>query len=136
MIDLNLNPSRKELRTFSLLWAAFLALVAWIVWRRTGSSTAAWTLVAVGMAGALLGLVAPRAMRPVFVGLMIVNYPVGWLMTNVLLAAIFYVVVTPLGIIMRLTGRDPMQRRFDREAPTYWTPRRRDESPSRYFRQF
>jgi hypothetical protein len=52
------------------------------------------------------------------------------------MALIFYLVVTPLGVIMRLTGRDPMERRFDPKAKTYWKPRPTQTDASRYFRQF
>ena len=51
---------------------------------------------------------------------MVVNYPIGWVVTHVVMALIFYLVVTPLGVIMRLCGRDPMERRWlDRRAKTY-----------------
>ena len=45
-------------------------------------------------------------------------------------------VLTPIGLVMRWSGRDPMRRRFEREAKSYWVVRKRDEEPSRYFRQF
>jgi hypothetical protein len=52
------------------------------------------------------------------------------------MALIFYLVVTPVAVIMRLVGRDPMERTFDRSAKTYWKPRRTDPSSTRYFRQY
>ena len=78
----------------------------------------------------------PQALRPVWVVLMVINYPIGWVITHVVMAIIFYLVVTPVGIIMRLTGRDPMERAFDRTAKTYWKPRRTDPDSARYFRQY
>jgi hypothetical protein len=136
MIDLNLNPSQRELRTFSVCLAAFLAIVAWIVGRRTGSVEAAVIILGVGVLSGTCGLIWPRLMRPLFIGLMIVNYPIGWVVTHVIMAVIFYLVVTPVGVIMRLTGRDPMERTFDRSAKTYWKPRRPPTDTGRYFRQF
>ncbi len=113
MIELNLNPSKRDLRIFSLAALVFLAFVGWVVWRKSGSATAGGTVVAVGVLLATLGLSVPRAVRPVFIALMIINYPIGWVVTHVVMALIFYLVVTPLGVIMRLSGRDPMERRFD-----------------------
>lgn len=136
MIDLNLNPTKRELRIFSLAALVFLTIVAWLVWRKSGSTTAAAVLVAVGGVIAILGLTVPRAIRPVFIVLMVINYPIGWLMTHIVMAVIFYLVVTPLAVIMKLAGRDPMERRFDRSASTYWKPRSTETDPSRYFRQF
>ncbi len=136
MIDLNLNPSKKDLRLFSLLLLAFLTFVGWIVVRKSGSYPAAGSVVGAGVVFAVLGFTAPRAVRPLYVALMIVNYPIGWVVTHVVMALIFYLVVTPVGVIMRLSGRDPMERRFDRSAKTYWKPRRIETVKERYFRQF
>ncbi len=136
MIDLNLHPSKRELRTFGLLGCAFLALVAWIAWRKTGSTVAAFALVAVAAADALVAVAAPRLLRPVFVASMVVSFPFAWVATHVLMGAIFYLVVTPIAVIMRLTGRDPLERSFDGEAKTYWKARPSHVESSRYFRQF
>jgi hypothetical protein len=136
MIDLNLNPSRKDLRIFSLACLAFLALVGWVVARKSGSTAAGAAVVSVGVVIVVLGFTLPRAVRPIFVALMVVNYPIGWVVTHVVIAVIFYLVVTPVGVIMRLSGRDPMERGFDRSAKSYWKPRRSEIDSSRYFRQF
>jgi hypothetical protein len=136
MIELNLNPTRNELRNFGLAALAFSAIVATIVFRRTGSTSAAATIVSVGVIVAVLGFVLPKAIRPVFVVMTIVGYPIGWVMTHAIMGVIFYLVVTPVGVIMRLCGRDPMERGFDRRAASYWKPRRTDSDSRRYFRQF
>jgi hypothetical protein len=136
VIDLNLNPTRKELRTFGLCALAFLALVGWIVFRRTGSMPAGASIAGLGLVVAALGLTAPRALRPLWIVLMVVNYPIGWVVTHVVMALIFYLVVTPVGVIMRLSGRDPMERTFDRSAKSYWKPRRTESGSDRYFRQY
>jgi hypothetical protein len=136
VIDLNLNPSKKELRTFGLCALAFLCLAGWIVFRRSGSIPAGGAIAGFGLVLAVLGLTVPQALRPIWIVLMVVNYPIGWVVTHVVMAAIFYLVVTPVGVIMRLTGRDPMERAFDRSAKTYWKLRRTDPGSSRYFRQY
>jgi hypothetical protein len=136
VIDLNLNPTKKELRVFGLCALAFLTLVGWIVFRRTGSIPAGATVAGAGLVCAALALTVPQALRPLWVVLMVVNYPIGWVVTHVVMALIFYLVVTPVGVIMRLTGRDPMERGFDRAAKTYWKPRRMEHDPARYFRQY
>jgi len=136
VIDLNLNPSKKELRTFGLCALAFLALVGWIVFRRSGSMPMGASIAGFGFVLAVLGFAVPKALWPVWVALMVINYPIGWVITHVVMAIIFYLVVTPVGIIMRLTGRDPMERAFDRTAKTYWKPRRTDPDSARYFRQY
>lgn len=137
LIELRRDAGDKELRVFfGLLLPAFAAIVALIAWLRFGAPGAA-----VGVAGgvaavSVVGVAAPRAMKPVFLAWMWAAYPIGWVVGHVLLAAVFFGVVTPIGLARRAAGRDPMQRRFDRSAASYWI--RRPESPGieRYFRQY
>ncbi len=136
MIDINFNPSKRELRTFGLGTLAFLVFIGWIVWRKSGSIYAAGGVIAVGVVVAVLGMVVPRSIRPLFIALNVVSYPMAWVSSHVLMAIIFYLVVTPLAVIMKLSGRDPMERRFDASVRTYWKRRPDQVDSSRYFRQF
>jgi len=110
MIAIQWNPDRKQLRQFAGIWfPAFCALVGWSVARKTGH----WHEVEIGWAIAgiisIAGLVFPPLIRPIFVGLILLTYPIGWVVSHVLLGLIFYGIVTPIGIILRLTGHDPLQ---------------------------
>jgi hypothetical protein len=67
---------------------------------------------------------------------MLIALPIGWVVSHVLLALIYFVVFTLIGVTMRLTGHDPLQRKFDRAAKTYWQSRNKSENPDRYFKQF
>ena len=136
MIDLNLNPSKQELRTFSLCALAFLAFVGWIVFRRRPARAVGVVDRRGRRSSGGLGFAVPASYAAALRRLMVINYPIGWVVTHVVMAIIFYLVVTRLGVIMRLTGRDPMERAFDRTAKTYWKPRRTDPDSARYFRQY
>jgi hypothetical protein len=110
MIAIQWNPDRKQLRQFAGIWfPAFCALVGWSVARKTGH----WHEVEIGWAIAgiisIAGLVFPPLIRPIFVGLILLTYPIGWVVSHVLLGLIFYGIVTPIGIILRVTGHDPLQ---------------------------
>jgi hypothetical protein len=133
--DLPLSPTERLLRQFAGLWIAFFGgLAAWH-WRlgHTGRATVFGTLAAtVGP----LGLLFPRAIKPVFVGWLVAAYPIGWLVTRVALLVLFYGVITPVGLIFRLTGRDSLGLRRRPERETYWTPKTMETDFSRYFRQF
>ena len=56
--------------------------------------------------------------------------PIGWLLSNGLLAAAYYLLLTPIGMVLRLAGHDALRSRIDREATTYWQPRRRKTTSS------
>ena len=88
--------------------------------------------VAVGV----LGLARPAAIRPVFVGWMVLAFPIGWAVSNLLLAAVFYGLFTPLAVLFRLLGRDALALRARPGAATYWVPRPAPADVRRYFRQF
>jgi hypothetical protein len=75
-------------------------------------------------------------MRRVYVGMMYATFPIGWVVTHVLLTAIYFAVFTPIGLALRLAGRDPMTRRLDPAATTYWIRRERTPQPRDYFSQF
>ena len=97
------------------------------------AATVVWSLV---LLVALLGLLAPKALKPIYVGLMIVTFPIGWLMTRVILLVLYFAVLTPVGLLMRLFGRDTMKRAFDRGAQTYWVQHDSKPEKERYFRQY
>ena len=136
MIDVNWNPSRREMKVFSALFVIFFGMVAYWVYAGSGSSNAAgWTFGIAAVVG-IAGFFLPDLMRYVYVVWMAAVLPIGWVVSHVLLAVVFYLVVTPIGLIMRLCGRDPMHRRFDKTAATYWIPRTEQPKSEQYFRQF
>jgi hypothetical protein len=63
-------------------------------------------------------------------------FPIGWTVSHLLLAAVFYLLIAPLGLLLRTFGRDKLKLREDRSPATYWTPRPPSKPLSRYFRQF
>ena len=110
MIAIQWNPSTKQLRQFAGIWfPAFCALVGWSIGHKTGH----WSEVEIGwvLAGLLSvgGLVLPVLIRPIFVGLILLTFPIGWVVSHLLLGLIFYGVVTPIGLILRISGHDPLQ---------------------------
>lgn len=121
-------------RRGALLPALFLA---------TGGAATALhaTAAAVVVAGAfgvlgLTALVRASFAASVYAFWMDAALPVGWSISRALLALIWYLVVTPIGLLMRRFRRNPMEPRFDRDAPSYWTPRRQTAGRDRYFRQY
>jgi len=75
-----------------------------------------WVLAGLLWLGSLLCL---PAIRPVYRIWMRIGLVLGWVNTWLILGLIFFVVVVPMGLSMRLFGRDPMARRFDADAETY-----------------
>ena len=136
LIQLNWDPSPRELRQFTVIWfPACFAVIGGLVYYHSGSLTAAAILWAVGLVLSVAGLIWPTLMRLIFVSWMTLAYPIGWAVGHLMLAIIFYLVLTPIGLIMRLLGRDPAERQFNRSAPTYWVAHNPGGNVERYFRQ-
>lgn len=103
---------------------------------QAGEWTVFSALSGVGLVGALLCLLSLDVARVVYVWWMRASMPIGWTLSHVFLSLAFFGVVTPIGVLMRALGRDPMHRRFDRQATTYWTRHEQVSDAKRYFRQF
>lgn len=99
-----------------------------------------WTVAGVTWAaGAGLALVTRgwlKLGRLIYTAWMSASLPIGWTISHLILAFTYYLVLTPIGLIMRLLGYDPMHRKFDPEAKTYWVEHQKASDTSRYFQQF
>ena len=128
--------SPRELRIFGALLAGFGSLIAALVLYRTGSWTAAGIIGGVTFLICAFYYAVPGVRPVVFSAWMGVFYPIGWLISHAMLAGIYYLVITPIALIGRLFGRDPLRLKRDSSASTYWVPLPGEEKTSRYFQQF
>jgi len=135
MIEINRNPSPRTLRQFSLAFGVFAAIVGCLVLRRGGPWIPVTAIWAAGAAIAVIGLARPALVRWIYLAMSYLTAPVGIVVSLTVLGIVYYIVVTPIGFIMRLLGLDPMQRRRDAKTDTYWRKREQPE-PDQYFRQF
>ena len=136
LIEIKRDPSRRELGWFGVMFAVFFAIVGGLVRWKFGvpaASTVIW-LTAAGLT--LLYYAVPPLRRPLYLGWLYAAFPIGWVVSHVVLAIVYYLVFTGTGLVMRLLGHDPLQRRFKPDAPTYWVEHRPGGDLARYFRQF
>ena len=128
------NPNRRQLRQFAAAGACAGLLFGALAWRVSpaGRGVIVWGLVA--GAFAVLGAFAPLVLRLPYVALMALAAPLGWLISNLLLRLLYYFVFTPLGLLFRIFGRDPLQLKRP-GGGTYWRPFPSTEKVRGYFRQ-
>ncbi|MGE5191922.1 MAG: SxtJ family membrane protein [Deltaproteobacteria bacterium] len=136
LVEINKNPSPRELRWFGLLLVAFCGFVSGLVYAKFHWPVASWIPVAAGSVVAAIYYLVPSVRRAIYLGWMYAFLPLGMLTSLLLLAAIYFLVFTPIGLLMRLVGRERVPRRFDPQAQTYWVPRPPPRPPESYFRQF
>ena len=134
--DHSVSTSNRTLRQFAVLWFVFLGGLACLEGFGRERWTASYVLGGFAVTVGLVGLVSPQTIRPLFVGLTAITYPIGWVMSHVILSLIYFGVFTPVALAFRIAGRDPLERRFEREAATYWRPKRRTTNMRRYLRQY
>jgi saxitoxin biosynthesis operon SxtJ-like protein len=119
-------PARKQLVIFGITMAVAFAVIALLrLWRR-GADEIAIAVFVVAAIFAVLTL-APSALAPIYRAWMKFAEALGWVNTRVLLILIFYLVVTPIGLIMRLFGRSPLPR------DSHWTEAPRNSYGDRHY---
>jgi len=137
VIEINTDPTRRQLNQFGFIWLGFFCAAGAMAWFRAERPAVAAALWVAALGVPALGWAWPRFMRLVFLGMSYLAWPIGFVVSHVVLAVVYYLVLTPIGLALRLAGHDPMSRRFDREVETYWHRREKAATdPSRYFRQF
>jgi hypothetical protein len=122
------------LRQFAAL--SLLVFGGMAYWQRLhGRSTLALIFVALAVLIGPLGLVKPQAIRFVFVGITTIAFPLGWLISHMVLALLFFAVFTPVALLFKLIGRDALARHERPEVPTYWVAQPAVKDVRSYFRQ-
>ena len=110
--------TRKELRQFGLMvGAVFTVIGLWpLVFR--GEPLRLW---AIGTGGLLIacGGILPQLLAPIHKGWMWVGHILGWINTRILLGIVFYALITPIGLVFRLMGKDTMRQAFAESSTTY-----------------
>jgi hypothetical protein len=134
MISPNWRPGTKQLRQFAAICLPGFALAGYMAHRLGASAEAGYWVAGLGGVCGLVGMAWPGFVRPLYFVLMAVTLPIGWLLSNLLLRAVFYGVFSPLGLLFRLIGRDALMLRRP-ASDTYWRPHDQRTDPMSYYRQ-
>ena len=134
LVRINKNPTGRQLVVFGAAWLIFLGISGWLSWSR-GHVGAAETLWVLAVLVPLGGMASRSFLRIMYLGLSYATYPIGYAVSQIVLVLVYYVVLTPIGLGMRLFGYDPLGRRFETGTKTYWTPREKAKTVESYFKQ-
>ena len=134
---INWDPDRKGLRHFSWAAAGALAVIGAVFAFRADAITApSLSLWAVAGAVVLSGAAVPEWLRPVYRVWMAITAPLAFGMQVLLLCVFFYLILTPVALVMRCLGRDPLHRRFRTDDAGFWVSHASPADLRRYFRQY
>jgi len=132
MFEINTQPTDRQLRQFGLL--CIVALPG-IVWMWGGGSGLIQAAAFVGTTLGLLGLAAPRLLKPVFVGMIFLTLPIGLIVGELMMLMIYFGLFLPMALVFRIIGRDALQRRASGDAESFWQPRTPPRSVRKYYQQ-
>ncbi|GAB4135996.1 MAG: hypothetical protein Fur0037_00170 [Planctomycetota bacterium] len=147
MLRIDFHPSRAALKQFAWSALVFLpALGALLRWKFGAPNGVAIGIALVGVALFVIEVLAvpalpARAARAIEIAFPLAAYrlvgaigiPIGFCVSHILLAAVYWLLLTPIALCMRFAGHDPLARKIDRGAATYWERRRGDREPGSYF---
>ena len=135
LIDINKDPSKGELLFFGALFPAFFGVIGALVWYLAESMVIAQIAWGVAAVVSVVFFVVKPLRVPIYLGWIYLTFPIGWTLSHLLMLVTYYLVLTPFALVFRVIGRDPMKRRFDRSAASYFVAHEAAET-SRYFKQF
>jgi hypothetical protein len=138
----SLRQQIKELRTgaadlgkFGLLVGGVATLVSLLLLLRHNASYPYWLWP--GLILIALGAISPAALKYPYIAWMTVAFVLGFVMAQVILTLLFFLLVTPIGLVARLFGKDFLNRKWDKEATTYWIRCKANaKTPASYEQQF
>jgi hypothetical protein len=132
---INWNPNRRELRNFGVTILVALALLgAFLAWKQH-TPRPFWIFTVVGAAVLTAALFAPPVGMLLYRAWMGIAWAMGKVMTPVFLGIVYFLVITPIALLMRLRGRDALALRKT-QAKSYWREIRHKTEPRSYERPF
>ncbi len=131
------KADRKALRNFGITMAIALAILGTLLFFFGHHSQRAYWLWGVGALFLLFGFVMPMILKPIHKVWMGLAFVLGWFVSRIILIILFYLVIMPIGILMKLLGKDLLHRKIDKNASTYWLKRDvSDDDPKKYEKLF
>ncbi len=129
-----LDRSPRGLRRFGLtVGLVILALGCFFLWRHRG---AGWPLTSIGTVLVVVAGLAPSSLKWVHGPWMMGSFVLGWMVTRILLTIVFFLVVTPIGLLQRLFGKRIIEVAFLPNAASYWQARTTRPMVEDYEKQF
>lgn len=135
MIELNTNPTAGALRAFGLLFLLFFGLLGGLL---HGKGMSLDGVAVIWLAAAAIGLFGQwrlAIMRYVYLAMLYLSYPVGLIVSHALMLIIYYLILTPMGCVIQLAGRDSLNRKKKNTQSSYWKHIEKNDNMDRYFRQ-
>lgn len=135
--DLQKHPTDRVLRQFAAASSVILAVAAAKNWHNETNPHLSLLCLLIIVPVAILGYLRPKSFSLIFNTLLWITFPLGWVATQIVVAIMFYIILTPLAILFRLKGRDILQiKQPGSDTATFWKRQNEAKSSESYFRQY
>ena len=129
-----IKPTRKNIRNFGITIGLFLMILGGILFWKEIEDYIIVTFV--GIVFIVYGLGLPIILKPIYLFWMIVSSILGWIMTRVVLSILFFTMITAIGLISKLFGKQFLDLKWDNSKKSYWDQRQGKPEKSSYENQF
>ncbi len=134
--DIPFRPTSKALRQFAAAGLVFFLAFGVHQYLARGHHWTGAVLMVLAVVIGVTGLIRPAAVRRLFVGWMVLAFPIGWTISQLMLVLMFYLIITPVAVFFRLRGRDLLCRKPALDRKSFWTPKQTPLDVRSYFRQY
>src|SRR5208337_2348676 len=119
------KPNKHELRTFVVTIFVVLGMLGGLILLRKGQ--AGLIVIAIGAIFFIVGMAWPKSVIIPHKVWMTISIVLGFITSHIVLALVYYIVLTPIGLFMRVVGKDRLTLRFDPMIDSYWVKRKEKE---------
>ncbi|MEW6307279.1 MAG: hypothetical protein AB1705_27815 [Verrucomicrobiota bacterium] len=140
--EVNWNPDLAARKSFARslvigfpIVAVVLYLIRWLALGIKDPTVPLW-IGGAGFAAGVVFWVLPQIAKPFYLVWYGLACCIGLVISNVILTVFYYTLMTLIGLLLRIMGKDPLQKSFNRNAKTYWHDAPQTNDPARYYQQF
>ena len=131
----NIKIGKKDIRSFGIIFGIIFLIIAGLLFYKEKDSFQLFIYMASSFIG--ISLVIPVILKPIYLVWMIFSVILGWFMTRLILSLLFYLIITPIGLVLRLMGKDLLELRKKEVQDSYWNMRNSEkEQNQNYEKQY
>jgi multisubunit Na+/H+ antiporter MnhG subunit len=131
----NIKTGKKDIRSFGITFGIIFLIIAGFLYYQEKDSFQLFIYLAGSFSG--LGIILPIILKPFYMVWMIFAVILGWFMTKVILSLLFYLIITPIGLFLRIIGKDLLDLKEKKQQKSYWNMRNSEEEQNQnYEKQF
>ena len=131
----HIKTDKKDLKSFGVTIGIILLLIAGFLFYKDKESFQIFLYIAGTFIG--FGSIIPIILKPIYIVWMVFAVILGWFMTRVILSLLFYVIITPIGLVLRIFDKDFLDLKKQAVQGSYWNQRDRNfEKNQNYEKQF